>query len=151
MKIEPDAVLDKSGPGPLEVRIAEKHSFGCALPDGTKFYIMALAWNPGDFAILDEPVTFFESAASGTVWEHLQRAYRELGWKKGDLFVTEKVADRAIALPFHAHLTPDQVAFMVAQILGVKKPGWALDASDALAVAICHLNERRMRKLAGGK
>ena len=44
----------------------------------------------------------------------------------------------------------DQVAFMVAQILGIKKPDWALDASDALAVAICHLNQRRMRKLAGG-
>jgi len=43
----------------------------------------------------------------------------------------------------------EQVAFMVAQILGVKKPDWALDASDALAVAICHLNERRMRKLTG--
>ncbi len=42
-----------------------------------------------------------------------------------------------------------QVAFMVAQILGVKKPDWALDASDALAVAICHLNERRLRKLTG--
>ena len=39
---------------------------------------------------------------------------------------------------------------MVAQILGVKKPEWALDASDALAVAICHLNMRRMRKLSGG-
>jgi len=47
---------------------------------------------------------------------HLQRAYRELGWKKGDLFVTEKVADRAIALPFHAHLTPEQIAFMVARM-----------------------------------
>jgi crossover junction endodeoxyribonuclease RuvC len=44
----------------------------------------------------------------------------------------------------------EQVAFMVAQILGVKNPGWALDASDALAIAICHLNERRMRKLTGG-
>ena len=44
----------------------------------------------------------------------------------------------------------EQVAFMVAQILGVKKPEWALDASDALGVAICHLNERRMRKLTGG-
>ena len=43
----------------------------------------------------------------------------------------------------------EQVAFMVAQILGVKKPDWALDASDALAVAICHLNERRLRKLTG--
>lgn len=43
----------------------------------------------------------------------------------------------------------EQVAFMVAQILGVKRPDWALDASDALAVAICHLNERRLRKLTG--
>ncbi len=42
-----------------------------------------------------------------------------------------------------------QVAFMVARILGVKDPGWAEDASDALAVAICHLNQRRMKKLAG--
>lgn len=47
---------------------------------------------------------------------HLQRAYRERGWKKGDLFVTEKVADRAIALPFHAHLTPEQIAFIVARL-----------------------------------
>lgn len=45
----------------------------------------------------------------------------------------------------------EQVAFMVAQILGVKRPDWALDASDALAVALCHLNERRMRKLTGAK
>ena len=43
----------------------------------------------------------------------------------------------------------EQVAFMVAQILGVKKPDWALDASDALGVAICHLNERRLRRMTG--
>ncbi|BCS87830.1 crossover junction endodeoxyribonuclease RuvC [Pseudodesulfovibrio sediminis] len=42
-----------------------------------------------------------------------------------------------------------QVAFMVAHCLGVKKPDWPEDASDALAIAICHLNERRMRKLTG--
>ncbi|MCJ2181961.1 DegT/DnrJ/EryC1/StrS family aminotransferase [Novosphingobium sp. 1949] len=47
---------------------------------------------------------------------HLQRAYRALGWTKGDLFVTEKVADRAVALPFHAHLVPEQIAFMVARL-----------------------------------
>lgn len=43
----------------------------------------------------------------------------------------------------------DQVAFMVAQLLGMKNPGWAEDASDALAVAICHLNQRRMNRLTG--
>lgn len=41
-----------------------------------------------------------------------------------------------------------QVAFMVATILGVKKPSWAVDASDALAVALCHLTLRRYEKLA---
>ena len=40
-----------------------------------------------------------------------------------------------------------QVAWMVAHSLGVKNPGWAEDASDALGVAICHLNQRRMNRL----
>ncbi len=44
----------------------------------------------------------------------------------------------------------DQVAFMVARCLGITRPDWPEDASDALAVAICHLNERRMRRLIGG-
>lgn len=45
---------------------------------------------------------------------HLQRAYIEqYGYRKGDLKVTEKVADRAIALPFHGQITEDQVAFIV--------------------------------------
>ncbi len=42
----------------------------------------------------------------------------------------------------------EQVAFMVGRILGVK-PDWPLDASDALACAICHLNMRRMKRLTG--
>jgi perosamine synthetase len=44
---------------------------------------------------------------------HLQRYYFDLGYKKGDFFVTEKVAERAVALPLHAHLTENQVAFIV--------------------------------------
>lgn len=39
-----------------------------------------------------------------------------------------------------------QVSFMVGHLLG-KKPDWALDAGDALACAICHLNMRRMKRL----
>jgi len=41
-----------------------------------------------------------------------------------------------------------QVAFMVAQVLGCRKP-LAVDATDALAVAVCHLNQRRFKRLAG--
>jgi hypothetical protein len=44
---------------------------------------------------------------------HLQRAYFDLGYRRRDLFVTEKVAERAVALPLHAHLTEDQIAFIV--------------------------------------
>jgi hypothetical protein len=44
---------------------------------------------------------------------HLQRRYFELGFRRGDFLVTEKVADRAVALPFHAHLDEAQIAFIV--------------------------------------
>lgn len=39
-----------------------------------------------------------------------------------------------------------QVSFMVGRLLGVT-PNWAADTGDALAVAICHLNLRRMARL----
>lgn len=45
---------------------------------------------------------------------HLQRAYIEhYGYRKGDFKVSEKVADRSIALPFHGQITENQVAFIV--------------------------------------
>jgi len=52
-------------------------------------------------------------AAAYSLPLHLQRYYFNLGYRKGDYFVTEKVADRAIALPFHTHLGEDQIAFLV--------------------------------------
>lgn len=45
--------------------------------------------------------------------QHLQAFYTSLGYRKGDCKVTEKVADRIIALPFHAHLSEDQIGFIV--------------------------------------
>jgi dTDP-4-amino-4,6-dideoxygalactose transaminase len=44
---------------------------------------------------------------------HLQRRYFDSGYHRGDFFVTEKVAERAVALPFHPHLTEDQISFIV--------------------------------------
>jgi hypothetical protein len=44
---------------------------------------------------------------------HLQRHYFDLGYRRGDFFVTEKVADRAVALPFHTHLKESQISFIV--------------------------------------
>jgi dTDP-4-amino-4,6-dideoxygalactose transaminase len=45
---------------------------------------------------------------------HLQRHYFDRGYRRGNFLVTEKVADRVVALPFHTHLTEDQIAFLVA-------------------------------------
>lgn len=65
-------------------------------------------------ALVDDLETEMIEAAAYCKPLHLQRAYIEqYGYHKGHLPVTEKVADRAIALPFHGHITEDQVAFIV--------------------------------------
>jgi dTDP-4-amino-4,6-dideoxygalactose transaminase len=45
---------------------------------------------------------------------HLQRHYFDLGCRHGDYLVTEKVADRTVALPFHTHISENQIEFIVA-------------------------------------
>jgi dTDP-4-amino-4,6-dideoxygalactose transaminase len=44
---------------------------------------------------------------------HTQRRYVDMGYRRGNFFITEKLADRAVALPFHGHLTEERVAFIV--------------------------------------
>jgi crossover junction endodeoxyribonuclease RuvC len=44
----------------------------------------------------------------------------------------------------------EQVAFMVKRLLNVREKSMSTDASDALAIALCHLNMRRFAKLALG-
>jgi dTDP-4-amino-4,6-dideoxygalactose transaminase len=65
-------------------------------------------------AIVEDLATENVEAAAYSNPLHLQRHYVDRGWRRGDLFVTEKVADRAVALPFHCHLTEEQIEFIVA-------------------------------------
>lgn len=44
---------------------------------------------------------------------HQQHHYQTQGSKRGQLPLTERIADRALALPLHGHLTPDQIKFIV--------------------------------------
>lgn len=60
-------------------------------------------------AIVDDLHTAGIEAAAWCQPLHRKPAYRGAA----PLFVTEKVADRVLALPLHAHLTEDQVAFIV--------------------------------------
>ncbi len=64
-------------------------------------------------AIVNDLHTEHVEAAAYCQPLHLQRFYQEQGYRKGNYFVTEKVADRALALPLHGHLTQDQVGFIV--------------------------------------
>ena len=41
----------------------------------------------------------------------------------------------------------EQVAFMVKRLLNVREADWALDTSDALGIAVCHLTMRRYAAL----
>lgn len=43
----------------------------------------------------------------------------------------------------------EQVQYMVGALLAFKEPPQSLHACDALAIAICHLNSRRMREATG--
>ncbi len=43
-----------------------------------------------------------------------------------------------------------QVAFMVGRVLACRET-FALDATDALAAAVCHLNQRRLTRLCGAR
>jgi dTDP-4-amino-4,6-dideoxygalactose transaminase len=64
-------------------------------------------------AIIDDMKKEDIEATAYSVPLHLQPYYFELGYRKKDFLVTEKVADRAVLLPFHAHLTENQIAFIV--------------------------------------
>lgn len=63
--------------------------------------------------IIDDLATEEVEAAAYCNPLHQQFFYNSLGYKKGDLFLTEKIADRGVVLPFHAHLSDDEVQFIV--------------------------------------
>ena len=45
---------------------------------------------------------------------HVQYFYTQLGYARGIFFVTEKISDRSMALPFYGGLSDDEVEFIVA-------------------------------------
>ena len=47
---------------------------------------------------------------------HLQKAYADLGYKKGDFPVAEKVADQVMSLPMFPHMTKEQIETVVAAL-----------------------------------
>ena len=54
-----------------------------------------------------------------------------------------------LAVVGNGNATKEQVQYMVTTLLGMAKPPETLHACDALAMAICHLQSRRLRELTG--
>jgi len=52
---------------------------------------------------------------------HLQPFYRELGHRLGDLPITEHVAERTVALPFHNRLSEEQVEIVIRALKDILK------------------------------
>lgn len=87
--------------------VDEVHWFLCLVHLGTRFS------RSSRDAIVNDLHTAGVEAAAYCQPLHQQRHYVDLGYRRGDFLVTEKIADRAVALPLHAHLTEDQVGFIV--------------------------------------
>jgi len=69
----------------------------------------------------DEVQKVLQAAGIGTgihypVPVHLQKAYADLGYRAGDLPVTEQLANQFLSLPIYAELRPAQVSEVVAEL-----------------------------------
>ncbi|WP_271612504.1 DegT/DnrJ/EryC1/StrS family aminotransferase [Bradyrhizobium sp. CCBAU 21362] len=67
----------------------------------------------GRAAIIDDLRDAQVESAAYSQPLHLQRHYFDFGYRRGDFLVTEKMADRALALPFHTHFANKQIEFIV--------------------------------------
>jgi dTDP-4-amino-4,6-dideoxygalactose transaminase len=79
----------------------------------------------------DEVQATLNAAGIGTgihypVPVHLQNAYANLGYRRGDLPVTETVASQFLSLPIYAELQPDRVAEVVMRLETVGEKTWLI-------------------------
>lgn len=104
-----DHILSFEGIKPpyLAPDVDEVHWFLYLVHLGTRFT------RSGRDAIVHDLHTAGVEAAAYCQPLHQQRRYVDLGYRRGDFLVTEKVADRALVLPLHVHLSEGQVGFIV--------------------------------------
>ena len=111
-------------------------------------------WQPGASAI--ERVFSARGARSALILGHARGAAL-LALQRGRLEIGEySPAEIKLAVAGHGRASKQQLAAMVARLLGVDLDGVADDATGALAIAICHAHGRKRERLlerarAGGR
>jgi dTDP-4-amino-4,6-dideoxygalactose transaminase len=87
--------------------VDEVHWMTCTVHLGKRFTVSACE------QIIDDMASQCVEAVLFCQPLHQQFHYLQQGWRRGQLPLAERIADRAVALPFHAHLEADHVKFIV--------------------------------------
>jgi dTDP-4-amino-4,6-dideoxygalactose transaminase len=77
-------------------------------------YVIRTKDREGLRAFLDE--TGITALMHYPVPVHLQQAYKELGYRPGDLPLTEKVAGEILSLPMHPAVTEEGIKYVAKKI-----------------------------------
>ena len=102
-------------------------------------------WQPQASAI--ERVFSARGPRSALILGHARGAAL-IALQRGELEIGEYApAEIKLAVAGHGRATKEQLALMVARLLGVDLAGVAHDATDALAIAICHAHGRKRERL----
>ena len=56
---------------------------------------------------------------------HLQEAYEDLGYKKGDFTISEQCASEFLSLPMYPELTEEQIDYVVDSLKNLLSVAWA--------------------------
>lgn len=146
-------VLGRRGP--------ELHSCGVLRPPARDGVPARLAWIQGRLEALLDRLGHGTLAVESAYAARNVRSALRIGEVRGMVLATAarrgfevvEIAPAAAkkAVLGHGSGSKEQVALMVAAILGVPPLEVALDATDALAVALAHLSRRRLEALARGR
>ncbi len=108
---------------------------------------IVVKWDPDEVAV--ESTFFGKDARAASKLDHargvLVLAARQSN--KPILHYTPAQVKKAIAGSGQA--TKERVQLMITRMLGLKEMPKPLDASDALAIALCHIHQLRLRPIKG--
>ena len=152
-----DPSSTSTGHGLIDYRQRQYHYLecGCIRPPGSLAFEDRLVFIYDQLCEVIAETAPDEVAIESTFFGKDAAAAAKLGQARGVLLL----AVRQAGLPI-AHYTPaevkkavvgrgqatkEQVQFMIARLLGLKEVPRPLDASDALAIALCHIHQLDLR------